>query len=122
MVIDPSRGAVLDLLMQVPDVGERIRQGRLVGYIIIALALIGILVVLERAWQLSVIGRRIKSQLDNSMPNPGNPLGRVMAVYQDNKGIDTETLEQEATLFPVRRSIPDFGLVAGPATQLFTPL
>jgi biopolymer transport protein ExbB len=93
MVIDPSRGAVLDLLMQVPDVGERIRQGRLVGYIIIALSLVGILVVLERAWRLTVTGRRIKTQLKNNTPNPGNPLGRVMAVYQDNKGIDTETLE-----------------------------
>jgi biopolymer transport protein ExbB len=93
MVIDPSRGAVLDLLMQVPDVGERIRQGRLVGYIIIALALIGILVVVERAWRLGVIGRRIKTQLSSDVPNPGNPLGRVMAVYQDNRGIDTETLE-----------------------------
>jgi biopolymer transport protein ExbB len=93
MVIDPSRGTVLDLLMQVPDVGERIRQGRLVGYIIIALSLVGILVVLERAWRLTVTGRRIKTQLGSNIPNPGNPLGRVMAVYQDNKGINTETLE-----------------------------
>jgi biopolymer transport protein ExbB len=93
MVIDPSRGAVLDLLMQVPDVGERIRQGRLVGYIIIALAVIGILVVMERAWRLTVIGRRIKTQLGSNIPNPGNPLGRVLAVYQDNRGINTETLE-----------------------------
>ena len=93
MVIDPSRGAVLDLLMQVPDVGERIRQGRLVGYIIIALSLIGLLVVLERTWQLTVTGRRIKAQLESNIPNTGNPLGRIMAVYQDNKGIDTETLE-----------------------------
>ena len=93
MVIDPSRGAVLDLLMQVPDVGERIMQGRLIGYIIIALALVGILVVLERAWRLTVIGRRIRNQLGSHTPNTGNPLGRVMAVYHDNKGIDTETLE-----------------------------
>jgi biopolymer transport protein ExbB len=93
MVIDPSRGAVLDLLMQVPDVGERIRQGRLVGYIIIALSLAGLLVVLERGWRLTVTGRRIKTQLGSNVPNPGNPLGRVMAVYQDNREIDTETLE-----------------------------
>jgi biopolymer transport protein ExbB len=93
MVIDPSRGAVLDLLMQVPDVRERIMQGRLVGYIIIALALVGLLVVLERAWRLALIGRRIKAQLGSSIPHLGNPLGRVLAVYHDNKGIDTETLE-----------------------------
>ena len=93
MAIDPSRGAVLDLLMQVPDVGERVMQGRVVGFIIITLAIVGILIVLERAWRLTLTGRRIKTQLESNEPDPGNPLGRVMAVYEENKGIDTETLE-----------------------------
>jgi len=93
MAIDPARGAVLDLLGQLPSLGERVRQGRLVGYIIIAITMIGILVVLQRAWQLLSIGRRIKKQLTSERPDPGNPLGRVIAVYHDNRGIDTETLE-----------------------------
>jgi biopolymer transport protein ExbB len=50
-------------------------------------------VVLQRAWQLSTTGRRIKKQLTSERPDPGNPLGRVIAVYHDNRGIDTETLE-----------------------------
>jgi biopolymer transport protein ExbB len=93
MAIDPARGAVLDLLGQLPSLGERVMQGRLVGYIIIAITIIGILVVLQRAWQLSTTGRRIKKQLTSERPDPGNPLGRVIAVYHDNRGIDTETLE-----------------------------
>ncbi|UCE76662.1 MAG: MotA/TolQ/ExbB proton channel family protein [Gammaproteobacteria bacterium] len=93
MVIDPSRGALLDLLGQVPDVGERVMQGRLIGYIIIAIALIGAAVAAERAWHLALIGRRIRSQLGSDIPNSANPLGQVMAVYHENRGIDTETLE-----------------------------
>ena len=93
MAIDPARGAVLDLLGQLPSLGERLRQGRLIGYIIIALTLVGILVVLQRAWHLSLIGRRINRQLASEHADPANPLGRVIAVYQANRGIDTETLE-----------------------------
>ena len=93
MAIDPARGVVLDLLGQLPSLGERLRQGRLIGYIIIAITVIGILVVLQRAWHLSMIGRGINRQLSSERPDPANPLGRVMAVYHDNSGIDTETLE-----------------------------
>lgn len=93
MVVDPSRGALLGLLGQVPDIGERVMQGRLVGYIIIAIALLGVAVVAERAWHLTLIGRRIGRQLASDTPSSANPLGRVMAVYHENRGIDTETLE-----------------------------
>jgi biopolymer transport protein ExbB len=93
MVIDPSRGALLGLLGQVPDIGERVMQGRLVGYIIIVIALLGVLVVAERAWQLTRIGRRMGRQLASDVPSKANPLGQVLAVYHENRRIDTETLE-----------------------------
>jgi biopolymer transport protein ExbB len=93
MAIDPSRGAVLGLLMQTPDLLERIQQGRLVGYIIIGIAVIGFLIGVERAFYLAVIGQRTKQQLKSDIPNRNNPLGRVMAVYQESRGVDTETLE-----------------------------
>jgi biopolymer transport protein ExbB len=93
MAVDPSRGAVLALLIQTPDMVERVRQGRLVGYVIIALAILGVLLAVERVVHLSIIGRRIKNQLASDIPSPGNPLGRVMAVYHENRRVDTETLE-----------------------------
>lgn len=93
MVVDPSRGALLTVLGQVPDVGERIMQGRLIGYIIIAIALLGVAVVLERAWHLAAVGRCMRRQLGSDIPDTANPLGRVLAVYHQNRGIDTETLE-----------------------------
>ncbi len=93
MLIDPSRGSVLALLTQAPDLLERIRQGKAVGYVIIALALIGVLLALERVIYLSYIGKRMKWQLTNETADSNNPLGRVMAVFQENPRVDTDTLE-----------------------------
>ena len=93
MVIDPSRGAVLSLLVKVPDLLERLKQGRLVGYVIIGIALIGLLVAVERFVYLSIVGRRMVRQIDSPRPDPRNPLGRVLAVYEANRHVVAETLE-----------------------------
>ncbi|MCB1877719.1 MAG: MotA/TolQ/ExbB proton channel family protein [Chromatiales bacterium] len=95
MVIDPSRGTVIDLLGQIPDLRERLTQGRLVGYVIVGLAIIGVLVVLERLVVLSVAGARIRRQMVSETPRPNNPLGRIMAVYAADPKVDTETLERK---------------------------
>ena len=44
--VDPSRGALLGLLIQTPSLQERIDQGGLVGYVIITLLVLGILLAL----------------------------------------------------------------------------
>lgn len=93
MVIDPSRGSVLALLMQAPDLIERIQQGKLVGYVIIAVGIIGLLIALERIYHLANVGRQIRRQLKHDSPDTQNPLGRVMAVYRDNTSLSTEALE-----------------------------
>jgi biopolymer transport protein ExbB len=93
MVIDPSRGAVIGLLVQVPGWLERVQQGRLVGYVILGIAALGILIALERWIALSVAGARVRQQLCSDIPNRRNPLGRVMAVYQEHEGVDTDTLD-----------------------------
>lgn len=93
MVVDPSRGAVLALLVQAPDLVERVQQGRLVGYVIIGIGVVGVLVGVGRTLQLAIVGLGIGRQLRSDIPNRSNPLGRVMAVYQENKDVDTETLE-----------------------------
>lgn len=89
--IDPTRGAMLALLVQVPDLKNRIEQGGLVGYVILFIGLIGILISLERLFVLVLTGRKVKQQLKTK--NPGNnPLGRIMQVYLKNPNVDTETL------------------------------
>ena len=113
MVIDPSRGTVLDLLTQVPDLGERVMQGRLVGYIIIAITLVGLVIVVERIFHLSLTGWRMKRQLKTDVPDPSNPLGQVMNVYAANRGMDAETLELKLDEAILRNS---HGLQRGLAT------
>jgi len=90
--VDPTRGARLALYILEPDMKERIRQGGLVGYIIIAVAIIGLLIALERFVVLSVMEKKARKQLKTKTPGD-NPLGRIMQVYENNPDVDTETLE-----------------------------
>jgi biopolymer transport protein ExbB len=89
--VDPTRGAMLALLIQVPDLKERIQQGGIVGAIIIAIGIIGLLIVLLRYVKLNQIDRKVTMQLQNETPMD-NPLGRILKVYQSNPDVDTETL------------------------------
>ena len=89
--IDPTRGAMLALLVQVPELTARIKQGGLVGIIIIAVGLIGLLIAVVRYIQLSRIDRQVSAQMNSDKPSD-NPLGRIIAVYQSNTDVDTETL------------------------------
>ena len=92
--VDPGRGSLLALLIQEPSLGERIDQGGLVGYVIIALGIVGLLIALVRWLYLGATGTRIRSQLKSAdQPNEKNPLGRILKVYDDNRDADTETLE-----------------------------
>ncbi len=94
MVVDPSRGSILSRLAQVPSLLERIEQGRLVGYLILGLALVGALVALERFIDLSVVGWRMGRQLRADKPCPHNPLGRILSLYREHEDLDPETLER----------------------------
>lgn len=87
--LDPSRGALLGLLVQSPSFMERVDQGQEVGYAIIFLGFIGMLLVIERMIKLSRISARMKKQLKN-MDNASddNPLGRMMLAYYENKHLN----------------------------------
>lgn len=91
--MDPTGGSILGLLVQAPDLGERIDQGGTVGYIILALGAIGLIIAIERFITLTLMGGKIRRQMKQEQPNDNNPLGRVMAVKRKYPDIDTETLE-----------------------------
>ncbi len=91
--IDPTAGGVLATYISRPNLIERIQQGGLVGYLIIALGIIGLLISLERMVVLGVASRKVTAQLASSTPSQDNALGRVLSVYDANKAADTETLE-----------------------------
>ena len=90
--VDPTRGVLLELQVQIPSIEERINQGGTPGYVIIGLGIIALLLSVERFITLSITAGKVKSQIKNTTPNTGNPLGRVLQVYQENKEVDLETL------------------------------
>jgi biopolymer transport protein ExbB len=91
--IDPSQGAILGLLVDTPDLFERIEQGKLVGYIIIGLGAVGVLLALQRMLALFGVSGAVRSQMRKpDQPKKGNPLGRVLMAYQENQDADVETL------------------------------
>ncbi|MBO6656221.1 MAG: MotA/TolQ/ExbB proton channel family protein [Pseudomonadales bacterium] len=92
--LDPTRGQLLSLQVQVPTIEERVQQGGTPGYVIITLGIIALLLSLERFITLTLVGGKVKKQAANAgSANTGNPLGRVLQVYHDNKDIDAETLQ-----------------------------
>ncbi|MFP6828167.1 MAG: MotA/TolQ/ExbB proton channel family protein [Gammaproteobacteria bacterium] len=91
--LDPTSGVILSALVETPNLTERINQGGIVGYVIIALGILGVLLSLERLISLTIAGRKVKAQLESNTPSDGNALGRVLQVYHNNREADTETLE-----------------------------
>jgi biopolymer transport protein ExbB len=91
--IDVTRGGILALLVESPTIKDRIEQGGIVGYCIIALGLIGLLIAIMRWLALSTADRKVKAQLKRETASTDNPLGRVLAAYESNRGADTETIE-----------------------------
>ena len=91
--VDVTRGGILALLVESPTIKDRIEQGGIVGYCIIALGLIGLLIAIMRWLALSTADRKVKAQLKRDTASTDNPLGRVLAAYESNRGADTETIE-----------------------------
>lgn len=94
MVIDPTRGAMLGLLVQAPDLEERIHQAGLIGYLIIILGIAGLLIAVWRLLHLATTSRRVRQQLGaTDSPSELNPLGRVLLSVKDVQQGATEILE-----------------------------
>ncbi|MGI9261259.1 MAG: MotA/TolQ/ExbB proton channel family protein [Woeseiaceae bacterium] len=91
--IDVTRGGILGLLVESPTIRDRIEQGGIVGYCIIALGIIGLIIAVLRWLALSNDSRKVTAQLKRDTASTDNPLGRVLAAYESNKGSDTETIE-----------------------------
>ena len=91
--VDPSRGQLLSILVDAPSFMERVHQGGEVGYVIIFIGFIGVLVAIWRFVVLGAVNSKVKAQIKAGGANENNPLGRVLKVYEENKGVDVETLE-----------------------------
>ena len=97
MVVDPSSGGLLYAKTQERGLIERVfvdNEGRTVGWIIIALTVIGLLIAALKFLGLMATSAKIASQRKNiDQPKDSNPLGRVVQAYYKDPNADTETLE-----------------------------
>jgi len=80
------------LLVQTPNLQERIKQGGWIGYIILILGAIGLLIALIRFVTLMRMERGVSKQQKTQELNMKNPLGRILSVYSDKIAQDVETL------------------------------
>lgn len=122
--VDPTRGTLLALLVQTPDTRERIEQGGLVGYVILALGALAALIAIERFIGLGLTSRRVERQLRGDEARADNPLGRIIGVYAASPDVDAETLGlklDEAILREVpkvQRGLGALAILAGVAPLL----
>ncbi len=94
VLLDPSRGQLLQLLDRIPSVVERLHQGGEVGYLIIALGCLGLVIAVWRVLYLFMLELKINAQLRNETPKNNNPLGRVLLAAKAS-GLTLERLEMK---------------------------
>lgn len=80
IAIDPSRGSILSLVVQTPELSERIRQGGLIGYFILALGAIGLLLGVERLIILLLAGHRAKLAAADSSGKLKHPINDLRSI------------------------------------------
>ncbi|HSP30473.1 MAG TPA: MotA/TolQ/ExbB proton channel family protein, partial [Halomonas sp.] len=124
--VDPTQGSVLEALAQQPSLWERFQQGGYVGYVIVALGVLGLIVGLGQYLYLVLVSVRVNRQrqsLDQLQSN--NPLGRVLLRFEGmDKHQTQEALEARldeavlAELPRLERSQPMVKLLAAIAPLL----
>jgi biopolymer transport protein ExbB len=93
-VVDPSRGVLLNLYVERPNVWERIKRGELVGYVIITVGLAGALCAAYQFFFLLQTRTAVKRQLANiQSPTDDNPLGRVLLAFKGDPTRSDEDAE-----------------------------
>lgn len=98
--IDPTRGALLGAAVETPSLMERVHQGGIVGYIILAVGLIAVLYAIFKIFTLMLTGSAVDKQAANAAnPDTSNPLGRVLSILGEHSGnasaSNTDALEMK---------------------------
>ena len=91
--VDPTLGGVLASLVARPNLMERVQQGGIVGYLVLLLGAFGVGIAIQRLYILIDVDKKVTAQLNSDVISTDNALGRVLNVYEENKSVDTDTLE-----------------------------
>ncbi|WP_242458054.1 MotA/TolQ/ExbB proton channel family protein [Halomonas sp. YLGW01] len=79
LAFDPAGGQVVAAMAQTPSLWARFQQGGAVGYVVVALGIVGLLVALGQYLYLMRVTVRLRRQLaDLDRLRDDNPLGRVL--------------------------------------------
>jgi biopolymer transport protein ExbB len=107
-VVDPASGALLGLYVERPNLIQRVEEGEVVGYVIVAVGVIGVLLALFQAVYLIMTRVAVAAQLRNlQSPKPNNPLGRVLLAFRgDGKRIENAELAELRISEAVLREVP----------------
>jgi biopolymer transport protein ExbB len=108
-VVDPASGALLGLYVERPNWLARIEQGEVVGYVIVAVGVLGVAVALVQAIYLVLTRAAVSRQLRNlNDPRPNNPLGRVLLAFRGDgrRGFESAELAELRISEAVLREIP----------------
>jgi len=93
VLIDPTRGVLFNMLKEKPTIIERIKQGGIIGYVILALGAMALLFSLYKYIGLVKIESKIKKQLQTEEASSDNPLGRILLAFKKHKSKDISTIE-----------------------------
>jgi biopolymer transport protein ExbB len=92
MALDPSKGAILSLMVQSPDLGERVDQGGAIGYLILVLGAIGVIIVIQRGIGNLLARKAIDGHASGAKKNEKNALGRLQKIVDEMSGQGTEAV------------------------------
>lgn len=93
VVLDPSRGTLLEQLAQAPTLQQRLEAGGVIGKIILALLAVGLIIGVYRGIVLAIARQKIQAQLKTPNQPGNNPLGRILSVYNKEQNRSVEALE-----------------------------
>jgi len=106
-IVDPARGALLTRYVERPNFLERIQHGEAVGWVIVAVGILGVLLAAIQAIYLVATRIAVKAQLAKlSNPEPGNPLGRVVLAFQGDRPAPNAEVAELRLSEAVLREVP----------------
>jgi len=115
-VVDPTRGVLLSIYAQRPNVFERIERGESIGYVIILVGLVGAALAIYQFFYLATVRGKVRNQLKfPNSPETDNPLGRVLVTF---KG-EAQRLEKEQDAEVVELRISEAVLKEVPKLERF---
>jgi biopolymer transport protein ExbB len=94
-MIDPTRGSLLNLILQNPSVIERINQGGIVGYIILIILFSGLGLGSFRFLFLYNSQKSLIEELETGKFNDGSPLKDIDEVLSQKDKLDQDQLESK---------------------------